>query len=173
MTGWDDTDAPLRRASRVILLDGAGNTLLLHYVDAETCVDPLEPDLIDYWCNPGGGLEPGETFEDAAHRELYEETGFQVTDLAGPVVRRRYPLLIRGGLMRCEEHLFVARLDALRPEPDISRQNADELEPLEGLAWWSLDELSATGERLFPGELPRVVAGWLAGTLGPVPLDLP
>lgn len=30
-----------------------------------------------YWCPPGGGREQGETFEQAAVREVYEETGIQ------------------------------------------------------------------------------------------------
>lgn len=29
----------------------------------------------DYWCTPGGGLEPGESLRDGLHREMIEETG--------------------------------------------------------------------------------------------------
>lgn len=31
-----------------------------------------------YWCPPGGGREGGETLEEAAVREVYEETGIAV-----------------------------------------------------------------------------------------------
>jgi 8-oxo-dGTP diphosphatase len=168
----NDVEAPLRESARIILLDGDDNTLLLHYVDDEICIDPNEPGLVDYWVTPGGGLESGETFVDAARRELIEETGFEVSGFDGPVVRRRYPLIIRGAMTRCVEHLFVARLDALRPEPDISRQNADELKPLRGLAWWTLDDLRTTRERIFPAELGRIIAGWRDGILGPTPIEL-
>lgn len=34
-----------------------------------------------YWMAPGGGIEPGETEEDAVHRETMEEVGIRVTDL--------------------------------------------------------------------------------------------
>ena len=33
------------------------------------------------WCVPGGALEPGETYTEAATRELYEEVGIKVSDL--------------------------------------------------------------------------------------------
>jgi 8-oxo-dGTP pyrophosphatase MutT (NUDIX family) len=33
------------------------------------------------WCVPGGALEPGETYIEAATRELYEEVGIKVSDL--------------------------------------------------------------------------------------------
>ena len=33
------------------------------------------------WCVPGGALEPGETYIEAATRELNEEVGVEVTDL--------------------------------------------------------------------------------------------
>jgi 8-oxo-dGTP pyrophosphatase MutT (NUDIX family) len=63
---------PLRESARIILLDGADNTLLLHYVDEEICIDPNEPGLVDYRVTPGGGLEAGETLVEAAHREHVE-----------------------------------------------------------------------------------------------------
>ncbi|MBE5830876.1 MAG: NUDIX domain-containing protein [Butyrivibrio sp.] len=33
------------------------------------------------WCVPGGALEPGETYKEAAARELSEEVGIQVKEL--------------------------------------------------------------------------------------------
>ncbi len=37
------------------------------------------------WITPGGGVDPGETHEQAAIRELFEETGLVVDDVGEPV----------------------------------------------------------------------------------------
>ncbi|MFA5130792.1 MAG: NUDIX hydrolase [Patescibacteria group bacterium] len=38
------------------------------------------------WCFPGGHVDPGETFEQAAIREVQEESGYQVT--VGKIIHR-------------------------------------------------------------------------------------
>lgn len=49
------------------------------------------PELGGYWHTIAGGIEPGETPEDAARRELAEETGLQV-DAVGECFLKSYPL---------------------------------------------------------------------------------
>src|SRR5688572_5472329 len=55
-----------RQAARVVVISGAGTILLLHAQDSLGH---------RWWLAPGGGLDPEETFEEAARRELREETG--------------------------------------------------------------------------------------------------
>lgn len=60
-----------RRLAGVLLVDGRG-WLLLQLRDASAPVSP------NSWSMPGGGIEPGEEPEEAARRELVEETGLRV-----------------------------------------------------------------------------------------------
>lgn len=60
-----------RHLAAVMLVDADGRLLLQHR-DAAAPVSPSQ------WTMPGGGVEPGESPEEAAHRELLEETGLRV-----------------------------------------------------------------------------------------------
>lgn len=55
-----------RRSSILLARDAQGRILL---------VRQRAGPFAGHWLLPGGGLEAGESFEDALHRELYEETG--------------------------------------------------------------------------------------------------
>jgi 8-oxo-dGTP pyrophosphatase MutT (NUDIX family) len=59
----------MRRRAAIFVLDDKDNVLLLHR---------LKPGE-EYYVVPGGGVDPGETPEQAAVRELKEETGLDVT----------------------------------------------------------------------------------------------
>ncbi|MGH2533101.1 MAG: NUDIX domain-containing protein [Thermomicrobiales bacterium] len=80
-----------RPTARVILLDHEGRVLLFQLADPNVA----EPDSPHeslrrglFWCTPGGGVEPGETHEEAARRELWKETGITNVQL-GPRVFTR------------------------------------------------------------------------------------
>ena len=55
----------LREGARAVIFDPADRILLVHFTF---------PDL-SLWATPGGGLDPGETHEQAVARELEEEAG--------------------------------------------------------------------------------------------------
>jgi ADP-ribose pyrophosphatase YjhB (NUDIX family) len=147
----DDADLarlPLRRAGRVIVLDPADRVLLLRY-------DELPP-TGRHWATPGGGLNPGESYAAAAARELAEETGWDDVALLGEV-RREMRLIQHGGqLMRQRERLFLARTGQVRrPLGDVAAMHT-----ADGIAawrWWTLAELDATAERIWPTGLAALI----------------
>ena len=75
---------PMRRrpSSRLLVIDQNNRVLLFRFQFER---GPLAGQ--DYWATPGGALEAGESFADAARRELFEETGI-VKDAVGQELTR-------------------------------------------------------------------------------------
>ncbi|MFF2010809.1 NUDIX hydrolase [Streptomyces sp. NPDC058195] len=133
-----------RKVSRVVLLDPEDRILLLHGFE------PGDPRR-SWWFTPGGGLEGDETREQAALRELAEETGITGADL-GPVLwRRMCSFPFDGRRWEQDEWYFLAR--TARTETDTSGQTGLERRSVDGLRWWTSAELSAARETVYPTRL--------------------
>ena len=161
--------AKLRQTARLILLDEQSRVLLFQFQD-ETMIDPKSPMVRPFWVTPGGGLEPGETYEAAAQRELWEETGIQGVHLGPWVWTREKELDWAGQPTLFHEHYFVA----YAPATGVS---LDHLTPLEQRVyqshrWWSAEDIRASNEVFFPQGLGDLLRPIIAGNLPPRPLEL-
>lgn len=140
-----------RRAARVLLLDDDGRILL------QNCCDPSTPHASSWWNTMGGGIDPGESSAQAAARELLEETGLRVAvDTLGPVVHRRLTEFSFGGdAYRQAEEYFLVRTTGFAAVP--TAHSDLELVAVLGMCWWTVEELRATQERIYPEELLDVL----------------
>jgi 8-oxo-dGTP pyrophosphatase MutT (NUDIX family) len=137
-----------RQAARVVLLDPQDRVLLMRYDDGP----PNGP----HWTTPGGGLEPGETFPQAALRELAEETGWSDIELLDEIHRRSHTMEWSGILVYQHERLYLARTEI--PARPIT--GVDAMHQSDGIAawhWWTLTELKTTKEAIWPKVLPKLV----------------
>jgi 8-oxo-dGTP pyrophosphatase MutT (NUDIX family) len=131
-----------RRAARVILVDEAGRVLLFRGGD------PHRPEAGTWWLVPGGGIDDGETVEDAARREIYEETGLVITDV-GPVVLERYVEFDFEGVRFHQNETFFI-LTVARFDVDASGLEDHEQRSLFEHRWWTRADLAATTDTVYP-----------------------
>ena len=108
-----------------------------------------------WWTAPGGGLDDGETYEQAARREIAEETGHVLGQLGPWVWTREHVFRFEGRLYRQVERYFVAHVPAFDP---LSQElGAEEARAFAGLKWWTLAELEEAEEEFAPADLPALV----------------
>lgn len=154
---------PLRRAARVILLDDRDRVLLLHGYEPD---DPSET----WWFTPGGGLEDDEDWEEAARRELAEETGITEIELGPLLWWRTCSFPFDGRRWDQEEHYFLARTR----QSGVWTGGETELErrSVTGLRWWSCGELLTTHETVYPTRLAGLLRTLLDEGPPPAPVRL-
>ena len=122
---------PTRVTVGVILLNDRGQILMQLRDDKPTITDP------NCWAVPGGGQDPGESLEQAARREILEETAYTLGEVRlaherdldrghGFVEHQAYFLARYDGRQPLECHegqrlefIDPERLDSLRLTPDL------------------------------------------------------
>ncbi len=97
--------------------------------------DPMTK--VSRWFPPGGKVEDGETPEEAAIRETFEETGFKVRIVPGKKLIAEYPFNWNGDDSFCITHCFLGELDEPFREPQPVKDASYNL----GSKWYSVVEV--------------------------------
>jgi len=136
----------IRRSARVIVI-GPDERVLMFRFD----VAGRPP----FWVTAGGECEAGETFEQAARRELAEETGI-IAD-PGPQIARTTPefITVEGEPVQADERYFVLRVGMA--DIDTSGHTALERQVMTQHRWFTQIELSDWHEAVFPENLADII----------------
>lgn len=108
-----------------------------------------------FWAAPGGALDPGESYDEAARREMIEETGWALDP--GPEIAQRLAefTTLEGEEVWSDERYFAVRVPERRI--DISGHTALEQRVMQQHKWWSVAELRASEELIYPEDIAEMV----------------
>ena len=137
---------PIRRSARILVIDSDGRLLLFRFTPKGRPA---------FWGTPGGALNEGESFEEAAGRELFEETGIKA-EVDREVDRRESLFTTFNDIeVRAVERYFAVRVDPC--ELDASGHTDEEREWMLTHRWWTQEELAALDEAVYP---PDILSLW-------------
>ena len=146
------------------MLDPQDRILLIN------AIDPARRNGPGWWEIPGGGIDPGESTDDAVRRELWEEAGISDAEIGPCVWVQAVEFTFAGWRFEQDEWVHLARCDG-------SAQGPMGLEALEVMAfgeqrWWTIEELLEQTPRTIPYRMAEFLPDLISGPLPEDPIDI-
>ena len=134
-----------RTTARLVLFDPRGRILLFLHADGMGR---------RFWATPGGGVEEGESLEQAARREASEELGADDVDLTYLWTGLTEFEFADKDVSQTEAFFQVTgNPGVLGPEVEATHRRERILES----RWWAADEIEASRDRILPLDLAKRV----------------
>lgn len=139
-----------RNSARLLIINPLNQVLLFRFSHDSDALAGRE-----YWATPGGGVESGETFEQAAIRELAEETGIYVDNVGQSLTERIFEMTLPSGeVVLAHEQFYLIKIG----DEDISNSGWTENEKsvINNYHWWNLNQLRNTHDVVYPSNIPDI-----------------
>lgn len=150
-----------RKSARVVMLNDRDEVFMFRHTGRTRT----------YWVLPGGGVDPGESWEQAALREMWEETGIDGVPLGPLLWTRRAMTTYADEPVLQDERYYLVRVGL--PEYTNANQFEDEKRTYTAARWWTLPEMRQATEVLYPERLADLIEPVIAGDPVSPPIVLP
>ena len=139
-----------RPSARLIVREPGGRILLFRF---EFILNTGKHQ--NFWGTPGGGVDEGESYEQAAARELREETGL-IAPIGREILHREAQFTTPDNVqVIADERFYLVETTLFEPHPgewtDLERSILKEWR------WWSEQELFETPDQIWPEDLVELL----------------
>lgn len=125
-----------------------------------------------FWFPIGGEIEPNESIEEAALREIEEETGIKKEDVElGPIVWfGEFDLSLKGTLTHLKQKFIVAKTK--KQKVSLTHLDNWEKQAVKDLAWFPLKKLLTCKEIIYPVLLRTYLPDIINGKYPKEPMEI-